>query len=187
MQSEIVLRPASLGDLEVIVADVQAGFDSYVGFAPQGWQPRDVAGDTEWLAAILCAEGTWAQLALIGERPVGHVSFFPARMRDPGDRRPFAELSQIPGLVHLWQLFVLPEWWGRGVAPTLHDAAISEMTAQGFQETRLYTPSAHARARRFYERRGWSPQEETWNEDLKLMLTEYRRSLPLRNYLRSLP
>jgi len=176
--TNLTLRSASLGDLDVIVADVQAGFDSYIDFAPPGWQPRDVARDTEWITALLSADGTWAQLALVEERPVGHVSFFPARRRDPGDRRSFAELPQIPGLVHLWQLFVLPDWWGRGVAPTLHDAAVSEMTAQGFREARLYTPSAHARARRFYERRGWSPREETWNEELRLMLTECRRLLP---------
>ena len=35
-----------------------------------------------------------------------------------------------PGSIHaahLWQLFVLPAWWGRGVAPLLHDAAIGEL------------------------------------------------------------
>jgi len=31
-----------------------------------------------------------------------------------------------------------------------------------------------ARARRFYERRGWTVTGEEWSEDLTLMLTEYR-------------
>lgn len=80
----------------------------------------------------------------------------------------------VPGLAHLWQLFVLPEWWGRGVAALLHDAAIAEMRAQGYRVGRLVTPSPHVRARRFYERRGWSPVEEEWNDELALMVTEYR-------------
>ncbi len=176
VQPDLTLRPASAADLDAIVVDLQAGFDSYVKFAPEGWRPRNVARDAEWITGLLSADGTWARLALVDGRPVGHVSFFPARDGSSHDR-PFAERSEIPGLAHLWQLFVLPDWWGRGVAPLLLDAAVAEMSARGFTEARLYTPSAHARARRFYERRGWSPQEETWNEELQLMLTEYRCQL----------
>ncbi len=84
----------------------------------------------------------------------------------------------IPGLAHLWQLFVLPDWWGQGVAPILHDAAVAEMRRRDFEQARLFTPSLHARARRFYERHGWSAHGELWNEELQLMLTEYRLPLP---------
>jgi hypothetical protein len=48
------------------------------------------------------------------------------------------------------------------------------MKAQGYERARLYTPSLHARARRFYERRGWTAGEESFNEYLALALTEYR-------------
>jgi hypothetical protein len=42
---------------------------------------------------------------------------------------------------------------------------------------RLHTPAGHARARRFYERRGWrvSAPPETW---LDLAVIEYRRPVP---------
>lgn len=83
----------------------------------------------------------------------------------------------IPGLAHLWQLFVLPEWWGRGVAPLLHDHAIAEMRRRRYSDARLFTPSLQARARRFYERRGWSRGAKAWNERFSLMMTEYRLSL----------
>ena len=59
----------------------------------------------------------------------------------------------------------------------LHDAAIDKMRAQRFARARLYTPALHARARRFYERRGWSLRTEQWDEDLGMMIVEYR--LPL--------
>ena len=95
-----------------------------------------------------------------------------------GTRKPSGGCrALVPGVAHLWQLFVLPDWWGRGVAPVLHDAAIAEMQARGYLSARLYTPAQHVRARRFYERRGWSAHGEAWNEDLGLPLTEYQLGL----------
>ncbi|HLY47614.1 MAG TPA: GNAT family N-acetyltransferase [Solirubrobacteraceae bacterium] len=178
MKPPITTRPASVADLDTLVANVQAGFDSYVEFAPAGWRPRRVADDAEWITMLLEAEGTWALLALADEQPVGHVSFYPARARPPDDTRPITELPTIPGVAHLWQLFVLPAWWGRGVAPLLHDASVTEMNRRGFTQTRLYTPAGHLRARRFYERRGWSPVSDEFHPVLQLVLTEYTRALP---------
>ena len=191
----ISTRRASVADLEDLIADVQAGFDSYVAFAPLGWVAPDVQADGELMAELLSDDETWALLAVAaqaetgrlgprgapagpgapGPEAVGHIAFTPARRRAPG--HPWATSPATPGLAHLWQLFVLPEWWGRGVAPLLHDAAIEEMRAREYQSARLYTPSLHARARRFYERRGWLPTGEQWNDHLTLMLTEYRLAL----------
>ena len=149
--------------------------DADVEFAPLGWTAPDIAADEERVAERLGNRGTWALLALAGADPVGHIAFTPARLRADGQAR--ATGPPIPGLAHLWQLFVLPEWWGRGVAPLLHDAAVAEAGTREYEAMRLYTPALHARARRFYERRGWSVVGEFWSEDLALMLTEYRRPL----------
>jgi GNAT superfamily N-acetyltransferase len=51
--------------------------------------------------------------------------------------------------------YVLPEWWGTGVADELHDAAV----ALGART--LWCLEENARARRFYEKRGWEPNGET--------------------------
>ena len=168
-------RRADLADLDVLIADVQAGFDSYVEFAPLGWVPPDVGADGELIAELLRDAETWGLLALAGSDPVGHIAFTPARQRAPGQA--WASSPSTPGLAHLWQLFVLPAWWGRGVAALLHEAAIAEIRARDYQAVRLYTPSLHARARRFYERRGWLATGEQWNEHLVLMLTEYGLAL----------
>jgi GNAT superfamily N-acetyltransferase len=72
---------------------------------------------------------------------------------------------------------VLPPWWGQGVAALLHEAAIAEIRRRDYEAVRLYTPALHARARRFYERRGWRVTDEEWNDLLTLMLTEYRLAL----------
>jgi GNAT superfamily N-acetyltransferase len=166
-------RRASIADVGVMLANVQAGFDSYAEFAPPGWEPRLVERDRELTSELLSDEETWALIGLADGHPVGHVAFVPAREPRDDDERHWSERARIPGLAHLWQLFVLPGWWGRGVAPALHDAAVAEMRARRFERARLYTPSSHVRARRFYERRGWSARDETWNEGLQLMLAEY--------------
>lgn len=174
MTAEIVTRPAALRDLDALLHNVGVGFDSYVEFAPPGWHPPpDVHARRDWEAELLADSTTWALLALADGAPVGHVAFIPARERSAEDARAAWQTRPlIAGLAHLWQLFVLPDWWGRGVAPMLHDAAITEMRTQGYWSARLFTPSQHARARRFYERRGWTATEEAWNEDLALSLTE---------------
>jgi GNAT superfamily N-acetyltransferase len=174
----VITRRATLDDLDALLGHVQAGFDSYVDFAPPGWRPRQVSTDSDRSAELLGDQATWALIALTEGRSVGHVAFCPARER-PADepRGALKTRAVLPGVAHLWQLFVLPEWWGRRVAPTLHDATTIEMRAQGYRRGRLFTPSLHARARRFYERRGWSAAGEEWNDELALMLTEYQLRL----------
>lgn len=171
-------RLATVEDLDQLLAHVQAGFDSYVGFAPAGWEPPSVREIQEPSSELLADPQTWALIALDTETPVGHVSFYPGRERVHEEPpRPLSERPLIPGLAHFWQLFVLPEWWGTGAAGLLHDAAIEEMHARSFEQARLFTPSAHVRARRFYERRGWTAVDAEWHDWFQLELTEYRLGL----------
>ena len=174
----IETRRATAADVDSLLAHVQAGFDSYLAFAPAGWVPPEVERERAGTIAGLNDEATWALLALDAGHPVGHVAFYPARERIAGDPPPLLrQRSLIPGLAHLWQLFVLPDWWGQGVAPVLHDAAVGEMQARGYQRARLYTPADHGRAKRFYERRGWTATAEEDNPGLRLRLTEYMLDL----------
>lgn len=178
VEASFSTRPLVPGDADALLADVQAGFDSYVSFSGPDWRPPSMAAERERIVEIVSADATWGLLAHVEGRPIGHVAFFPGRERSTGEggasrsKRPV-----VPGLAHLWQLFVMPDWWGQGVAPTLHDGAIDEMRAQGYERARLFTPSLHARARRFYERRGWTADHEEWNERLAMTMVEYHRAL----------
>ena len=42
------------------------------------------------------------------------------------------------------------------MAVTLHGHAVEEAMRRGYASMRLYTPERQARARRFYEREGWT-------------------------------
>ena len=57
--------------------------------------------------------------------------------------------------------YVLPERWGSEVPPALHDAVVDAIRASGATSAHLWVLEANARARRFYERRGWSENGTT--------------------------
>ena len=176
--SELTLRSGDGRDLDAVNRHLQAGFDFYAAFAAPGWEAPQVAEDSDRTRDRLDDPDTWVRLAMVDGDVVGHASFFPARERVPGPDADWFTQPLVPGLAHLWHLFVLEPWWGTGVAPALHAAAIEAMTDRGFTRARLYTPTAHARARRFYERRGWVARTDAFHEGLGLVLTEYARQLP---------
>jgi GNAT superfamily N-acetyltransferase len=56
----------------------------------------------------------------------------------------------------LQTLYVMPEFWNRGIGSTLHDLALDRLRETSVQEARLWTLTENHRARAFYEKRGWS-------------------------------
>jgi GNAT superfamily N-acetyltransferase len=52
-------------------------------------------------------------------------------------------------------LYVHPRAWGRGLGAALHDAAVGHLRSHGCRSATLWVFEANARARRFYEARGW--------------------------------
>ena len=151
-----VARPA---DAPTIARTMHLGILTYAAFAPAGWSPRPPPRLVESLAERLRSRHTWGVLADIAGEPAGHAVMFPDWQ--PG------------GAAYLSHLFARPAWWGSGLAGDLHDAFVAEASARGYRTARLHTPAGNARARRFYERRGWrvSAPPETW---LDLPVIEYR-------------
>jgi GNAT superfamily N-acetyltransferase len=58
-------------------------------------------------------------------------------------------------------LYVVPAAWGSGVAMPLMKAALTAMRERGATEAFLWVVEANARARRFYEREGWTADGTT--------------------------
>jgi GNAT superfamily N-acetyltransferase len=52
-------------------------------------------------------------------------------------------------------LYVLPEWWSRGVGRLLHDDVLERQRASGGTECHLWVLEHNDRARAFYGRLGW--------------------------------
>ena len=174
----ITTRPAAASDLDAICEIVEAGFESYREFLPPPWEPPPLEEERSNVAARLADPATWKVVACADAEVVGHLGFAAGRARRAGDSPTGGpEPPLVAGLAHLWQLFVVPQWWGSGAADRLHGIGLAAMEKHGYERARLFTPAAHARARRFYERRGWSVADEQYNHHLGLDMVEYRRKL----------
>lgn len=58
-------------------------------------------------------------------------------------------------------LYVLPEWWSHGVGRSLHDEVLERQRTAGSQRCHLWVLERNDRARRFYERLGWTENGDT--------------------------
>jgi GNAT superfamily N-acetyltransferase len=164
------LRAATPQDVERIVALTVEGFETYRSFAPEGWTPPAASQEAQRLLGMLGEDHVWYLVAEHEGELVGHVGFLPGRLS-------FARIDD-SGLAHFRQLFVRAAHWGTGLATRLHAAAVDEARARGFTAMRLFTPAAQARARRFYEREGWSlARPPAFDERIGLEIAEYRRAL----------
>jgi GNAT superfamily N-acetyltransferase len=166
------LRPATPRDAEQIASVMNEGLNSYRSFAPPHWNPPDARGELDEVRVRLDNPDVWCLLAEEDGAPAGHVAIMPARIHThPSDE---------PGLGHFWQLFVSRPWWGSGLARELHAEAIREAGGRGFTAMRLYTPAEQLRARRFYEREGWTAVGEPEDPfEFGLPLLQYRRAISI--------
>ena len=164
----LAFRRATTDDAPRLAAVLVEGFETYKAFAPARWQPPTVEDVAGLIVPQLAGGAAWCLLAEEHSYVAGYVAFLPAvHSRHPIDD---------PQLAHFWMLFVRPPWWGSGLARHLHGAACDAAAARGFTKIRLFTPAQQLRARRFYEREGWSPYGESRiDEELGLAIIEYRR------------
>jgi GNAT superfamily N-acetyltransferase len=167
---ELLFRPGTAADAARLAAVLVEGFGTYRAFAPAGWQGPSVEQVATDMATRLERPTTWSELAEQDSEVAGYVALLPAA----DSRRPVDD----PRLAHFWMLFVRAPWWGSGLARRLHSAACEAAVARGFSAMRLFTPAEQARARRFYEREGWSLVDgPNLDEELGLAIVEYRRPL----------
>ena len=141
-RSVLTTRRAWPSDAETLGLTCRLGMETWRAFAPPGWVVPTVAARTAGARAGLALPSAWALLAFVDGEPAGHCAMLDTDFDEPR--------STI-----LWHLFVRPRWFGTGLAAHLHDAFIERARALAFPFAWLATPAGHARARRFYGRRGW--------------------------------
>jgi GNAT superfamily N-acetyltransferase len=83
-------------------------------------------------------------VAVDGDAICGHVTF--GRSRD----------DDLAGSAEVWALYVDPPPWGAGISRALMVAACARLSKAGHEHAFLWVLSTNVRARRFYERMGWS-------------------------------
>lgn len=81
-------------------------------------------------------------------------------------------------LPEITMLYVDPGAWGSGIAADLLSAGVAWIAGRGHLSARLRVVEDHLRARRFYEREGWTP-----DPNLEPVKTEFARLIYYRRPL----
>ena len=161
------LRPATAADAEAAHAVCRRGLAVYERFGVPDYRPPT---ETEHDLRARLAIG-WGCVA---EHEGAVIGFAAAEAA----REEVRTGPLVPGLAHVWAVFVDEPRWGDGTAGALLRAVGAEGRARGFTEGRLFTPALQARARRFYAREGWTEQgPPELVEHLGLELVELRARL----------
>ncbi|WP_233573892.1 GNAT family N-acetyltransferase [Amycolatopsis panacis] len=88
-----------------------------------------------------------------------------------------------PETGELYSIYLLPTAWRHGLGTALHDHAMTTL-AGTFATATLWVLSTNTRARRFYERAGWTPDPRTKIDtvaDGRITLEEVRYRFSLRD------
>jgi GNAT superfamily N-acetyltransferase len=144
-----VIRTATPDDARA-VAEVHVGSwrHAYRGMLPDEYLERLSVEQREamWLAAFSDPEdSTGAFVAEDDGRIVGFASFGPARDEDAP-----------PGTGEVPAIYVEPSVLGTGVGRQLFEAVTRALREAGYGRATLWVLETNQRARRFYEKAGWS-------------------------------
>ncbi|HET6705050.1 GNAT family N-acetyltransferase [Amycolatopsis sp.] len=131
---------------------------AYAGLLPEGFLARLSAGEraASWEQRIREGAG---QVLVVEEDGVvvGFAAFAPSQ---------------------LYALYLLPEFWDRGLGRALHDRVVAAMSGE---TAVLWVLATNERAKAFYLRQGWVDDGESATEqldDVTLDVVRFSRPLP---------
>jgi GNAT superfamily N-acetyltransferase len=163
-------RRAGSGDAEPLARGILEGVEDYPSFAPPGWTAPSPGAELTHLRERLADERVWCLVAESDGEIAGQITILPAEIA----AHPVAD----PSLAHVSNLFVRRSFWGGGLARELHHRALEAAGERGFTQLRLFVAEGQARARRFYEREGWSAAGEPFDDPIPgLVMVENRLGL----------
>jgi GNAT superfamily N-acetyltransferase len=169
--TDVRYRPVTQRDALIASEVVATAIATYTEFAGPDWRPRDAIQDEAELHDKLGRGNVHARLAFADGAAVALAGWQQART-ETEPREP------IPGRAHVWSLFVVPAWWGTGIAAELLEWIVTGMADSGFETAQLWTARDNARARRFYEREGWTTNgTNKFSPELNLDLVFYEKAL----------
>lgn len=87
--------------------------------------------------------------------PIGVFTYGPSRYIEVDDKT-----------IELWRVYLLPGYWGKGAAKPAVDLILSDIKDAGFKRVILWAMEENLRARRFYEKYGFTRTDETLDAKL---------------------
>jgi GNAT superfamily N-acetyltransferase len=147
----ISVRPATVDDSDQIArAHIRTWQAAYAhalpaaylaNFDPTEWTRRRRAQIADQTPPSQCF------VAEVDDAIVGHATV--GRFRDGDGVRE-------PDVGEIFAIYVVPEHWSAGVGAALMRAGLDHLAAHGLTEVRLWVIADNPRARRFYERFGYT-------------------------------
>jgi GNAT superfamily N-acetyltransferase len=170
-----VVRLATVADAaEIAAVHIGSWQAAYDGLLPAEFLAglSLPARERAWTTALSAADSRHTVLvASVDGAVVGFAGVCPSRDEDA-----------TPETGELTSIYLLPDRWGRGAGRALHERAVATL-AGTFTTATLWVLSTNTRARLFYERAGWSPDDRTKVETIAngtVTLDEVRYRLSLR-------
>jgi GNAT superfamily N-acetyltransferase len=141
------VREATAADkMAVAHVHVRSWQQGYRGLVAQdyldGLRPEDMA--TRYAFETMDLRGPYTLVAVDRDAIHGHITI--GRSRD----------DHASDSGEVWSLYVDPLYWGTGVSDALIAAGCDRLSRAGHDAALLWVFSANLRARRFYERTGWT-------------------------------
>lgn len=169
------VRPAEPRDAAAVAAiHIAAWRRAYAHVFPRAALASIPPGDRERMwRELIAATGPRRRVLVAGPpggAPRGFAAWSPTRDRD-----------RDPGLTaELCAIYVHPDAWGDGLGRVLMARGTALAHADGFADATLWVVRDNPRARRFYERAGWTPDGAERDEEvLGMRVAEVRYAVDL--------
>ncbi len=165
-------RPADLDHAPVIAAvHVASWLAAYRGLLDEEFLTGLSVGDRTRQWEQLLADRSSDQVWVV-EVDGGVVGFAHAG--------PCRDAGLDPDTAELYTFYLHPGAWGLGAGRFLHDAVLARLAEAGFASVVLWVLDTNQRARRFYERQGWSQTVGVRTQRFGTsVVTDYRYGRPL--------
>lgn len=142
------IRPAAREEAEVLAdLHVRTWQEAYAGLMPD-----------DYLASLTRSQRLpmWQQLLDSPDR----VAIFVADHDDKPIGFSCGGISNdedaAPTTGEMWSIYLLREFWNKGIGKKLHDILVKELWKRGFEEASLWVLESNDRTRLWYERQGWA-------------------------------
>jgi ribosomal protein S18 acetylase RimI-like enzyme len=164
----IYYRSATVEDAAALAnVEVKSIQYAYQNFMPSSYLEKiDVPDKTKrWENALQSTRDHRVVVAVHDETVVGFVGAGKTKQENVG---------------FITNLFILPEYWGAGIGKALMAKAMDVFRDFKFNAANLYAYCDNTRARRFYERLGWTLNGQTYTQDIegiKFEMVCYQRTV----------